>query len=286
MWLAVFQVACLTLYLGWWRALVARSMSDIVDNSDWLLAFIFLKLPAIFAAGDVSLCAFSHFWLHAQMTETLALLQQTQLLILRHLLRTCSESVCRSHPPNLPLQTFSRCALAGMGFWCLGPYDEPWVDPNACSAEDWIVHGVSMIADLLVLGFLVLLMFHLTPLGTALVQFDRPTSASGSKALSATSALSFAIRNRPGSVLVRLRVTAALGVSWTNGPDSKLTTDLVRQAERERGSIHAHQSFRCHVFASLQRCVSDNDAKAVDSLGAWASLAMHSLSDATITCSC
>lgn len=31
-------------------------MDDIIDNSDWLLAFVFLKLPAVFAAGELLLC--------------------------------------------------------------------------------------------------------------------------------------------------------------------------------------------------------------------------------------
>lgn len=51
LWLAVFQCACLVLYLAWWRALVSCRINSVVDNSDWLLAFIFLKLPAVFAAG-------------------------------------------------------------------------------------------------------------------------------------------------------------------------------------------------------------------------------------------
>lgn len=54
-WLALFQVACHVLYIGWWRAFMSNSLDDIIDNSDWLLAFIFLKLPAVFAAGEMLL---------------------------------------------------------------------------------------------------------------------------------------------------------------------------------------------------------------------------------------
>eukprot|EP00892_Ulva_mutabilis_P001904 jgi/Ulvmu1/11714/UM008_0125.1 len=138
-WLALFQGACLVLYLAWWRALVSRSISEVIDNSDWLLAFIFLRLPAVFAAG--------------------------------------------------------------MGFWCLGPYDEPWVREEACRAPNWVVHGVSIFADIVVLAFLLLLMFRLTPLGTPPVAAERP-SMNGSKGLSTTSPLnSFAMRKKNGSLV-------------------------------------------------------------------------------------
>lgn len=92
--------------------------------------------------------------------------------------------------------------LAGMGFWCLGPYDEPWVTSDACSAANWIVHGVSMLADLSVLAFLVLLMFRLTPLGTIGLGHERPLSMSGVKGSATSRLASFAVRHK--SAMVRL----------------------------------------------------------------------------------
>lgn len=47
---------------------MSHRIDEIVDNSDWLLGFIFLKLPAVFAAGELQLllmqawsCLYKHF---------------------------------------------------------------------------------------------------------------------------------------------------------------------------------------------------------------------------------
>lgn len=105
-------------------------------------------------------------------------------------------------------------ACAGMGFWCLGPYSEEWVPPDACSAANWVVHGVAMVGDILVLAFLMILMFRLTPLGNTVVLSDaRPDSLNGSKGLSATSGLhSLALCQRSVPAKVRRACPGVRGI--------------------------------------------------------------------------
>lgn len=53
---------------------------------------------------------------------------------------------------------------AGMGFWCLEPFDLDGVPPDTCAMKNWINHGLAWLFDVALAIFIAAVAFHLTPL--------------------------------------------------------------------------------------------------------------------------
>eukprot|EP00892_Ulva_mutabilis_P009283 jgi/Ulvmu1/6727/UM030_0062.1 len=57
---------------------------------------------------------------------------------------------------------------AGMGFWCLEPFDLPGAPAGTCDMRNWIHHGVAWACDVLLLLLVTAVALDLTPLTTPL----------------------------------------------------------------------------------------------------------------------